>query len=108
MLKQALVSAPILHLPEPGNGKFDIYCDAHKVAVGGVLTYLQSGIHRTIAYCSHKLTDSQTRYATYDRELLALHRTLKQWAPIVLASHVTIHTDHRTLTHILHQRTLSS
>ena len=102
------MSAPILALPEPGNGKFDIHCDASKVAVGGVLTQLQSGMRRTIAYCSHKLTDPQTRYAAYDRELLALHRTLKQWAPIVLGSHVTVHTDHRTLTHILQQRTLSS
>ena len=108
MLKQALVSAPILALPEPRNGRFDIPCDASKGAVGGVLTQLQSGIRRTIAYCSHKLTDQQTRYTDYDSELLALPRTLKQWAPIVLGSHVTVHTDHRTLTHVLHQRRLSS
>ena len=71
MWKQGLVSAPILALPEPGHGKFDIHCDASKVAVGGVLTQLQSGIRRTIAYCSHTLTDPQPRHAAYDRELLA-------------------------------------
>ena len=74
----------------------------------GVLTQPQSGIRKTIAYWSLKLTDSQTRYAAYDVELLALHRTLMQCAPIVLTSYVTVHTDHRTLTHILHQPTLSS
>ena len=108
MLKQALVSAPILGLPEPRNGTFDIHCYTYKGAGGGVLTQLQSAIRRTIAYCWHKLTEPQTRYEAYDRELQVLHRILKQWAPIVLGSHVTLHADHRTLIHILHQRMLSS
>ena len=102
------MSAPILALPESRDGKFDIHCDASKVAGGGVFTQLQSVIRRTIAYCAHELTDRQSLHAAYDRDLLSLHRISKEWAPIVRWSHVTVHTDHRTLTHILHQRTHSS
>ena len=37
-LKQALTESPILAVPEPGNGQFEMYCDASKTAIGAVLT----------------------------------------------------------------------
>jgi hypothetical protein len=117
-LKKALISAPILSTPEDGNGEFILHCDASKFAIGSVLSQLQNVYdsagnstgrkERVIAYHSRKLTSAETKYAAYDRELLALKESMLAWRFFTQGYHVTVHTDHRSLEQILKQRTLSS
>ena len=63
-LKSALISAPILTLPEEGKG-FTIYCDASRIGLGRVL--MQEG--RVVAYASRQLKVHEKNYPTHDLEL---------------------------------------
>ena len=117
-LKKALITAPVLSTPEEGNEEFILHCDASKFAIGSVLSQMQEwfdekGVsqgkkERVIAYHSRKLTGAETRYAAYDRELLALKESMLAWRFFTQGYHVTVHTDHRSLEQILKQKTLSS
>ncbi|WMV54222.1 hypothetical protein MTR67_047607, partial [Solanum verrucosum] len=65
-LKDKLVSAPILSLPDGLEG-FVVYCDASRVGLGCVL--MQNG--KVIAYASRQLKVHEKNYPTHDLELAA-------------------------------------
>ncbi|WMV45916.1 hypothetical protein MTR67_039301, partial [Solanum verrucosum] len=65
-LKERLVSAPILSLPDGLEG-FVVYCDASRIGLGCVL--MQSG--KVIAYASRQLKVHEKNYPTHDLELAA-------------------------------------
>ena len=73
-LKDKLTHAPLLHLPD-FNKTFELECDASGIGLDGVL--LQDG--KPVAYFSEKLSGPSLNYSTYDKELLALVRTLETW-----------------------------
>lgn len=56
-----------------------------------------------LAYFSRKLHGAETRYSTYDKELLAIRDSLKHWRYYLLGRHTKITTDHVSLKHILIQ-----
>jgi hypothetical protein len=113
-LKDCLVTAPVLASPEPGNEDFLVHSDASNFAVGAVLSQWQQDSttgrrqQRVIGFFSRKLTATECKYATYDRELMAIRDALQSWRFFVQGKHVDIFTDHRALERILKQRTLSS
>jgi len=48
---------------------FNLYCDSSDCAVGTVLTQqANSGVERPISFISQKLTDTQRRWATIEKE----------------------------------------
>jgi transposase InsO family protein len=111
-LKQALTSAPVLATLDP-DADFILRTDASDVAIGGVLAQRQMWdgrmVERPLGFFSRKLHDVETRYPTYDRELLAISANLEHWACYVHGRrHTTIYTDHAALQHILSQNRLSS
>jgi hypothetical protein len=53
------------------------------------------------------LHDVETRYASYDRKLLAIHDCLMHWEPYCINRHMTVYTDQASLPHILSQQKLS-
>jgi hypothetical protein len=55
MLKDALISAPIIQPPDWGL-PFEIMCDASDYAVGSVLGQTKNKKHHAIAYASKTLT----------------------------------------------------
>jgi hypothetical protein len=50
-----------------------------------------------VAYYSRKLTDTQTRYSSQERELLAILLSLQHWRHWVENGDVTVITDHQIL-----------
>ena len=66
-LKRRLASAPILIVPDRGQG-YTVYCDASRAGLGCVL--MQSG--RVVAYGSHQLKNHEQNYLTHDMELAAV------------------------------------
>ena len=84
MLKEKLVTAPILTLPEPGK-YFTVYSDASRVGFGCVL--MQDG--KVIAYASRQLMTHEQNYPTHDLELAAVVFALKIWRHYLYGSHVT-------------------
>nr|AAM00956.1 Putative polyprotein [Oryza sativa Japonica Group] len=73
-LKNRLISAPILILPDPKKG-FQVYCDASKLGLGCVL--MQDG--KVVAYASRQLRPHEKNYPTHDLELAAVVHALKIW-----------------------------
>jgi hypothetical protein len=73
-IKLALVSSGVLRYPnfdEP----FEVHIDASGFAIGGVL--MQGG--QPVAFESKKLTGSQLRWPTHEKELFAIVHCLKTW-----------------------------
>jgi putative transposase len=62
---------------------------------------------KVLVYFSRKLHGAETRYSTYDKELLAIRDALKHWRYYLLGRHTTISTDHPSLRHMLGQPKLS-
>jgi len=111
-LKEKLVSHPILALPEKENRKFILQTDASGFALGGTLRQVQKTAQgpreKVIAYYSRKLHDAETRYPTYDRELLAIRDAIEHWRFYLHGAKFKAYTDHSSLQHILRQRRLST
>ena len=101
-LKEKLVSAPILVLPDSSGG-FKIYSDASHNGLGCVL--MQHG--RVVAYASRQLKDYEKRYPTHDLELAAVVFALKIWQHYLYGEKCEIYTDHKSLRYLFTQRELN-
>lgn len=94
--KQALVSAPTLaYLTR--DDPFILETDASLYGIGGVLSQLQHGEERVIAYGSKTLMRSQTKYYTTYRELLAVVTFVKHFRHYLYGRKFFVRTDHSSL-----------
>ena len=98
--KEALADASLLAHPASSTAT-NIMTDASDVAVGAVLQQLQHNEWRPIAYFSRKLNTAQTKYSTFDRELLAIYLAVKHFRHFVEGYQFHIFTDHKPLTFAL-------
>ena len=115
LIKKTITSAPVLALPEKGNFEYLIRTDASGFAIGATLRQLQWDAasesfsnERILGYYSRKLSGPETRYSTYDQELLAVRDAIEHWRYYLHGSHFTVQTDHSSLQHVLKQPKLSS
>ena len=94
---QRLVSeAPILSYYDPGK-KLVLQCDASQKGLGVALT--QDG--HPLAYASRALTDTETRYAQIEKELLAIVYGCEKFHQYTFGNDVDVHSDHRPLESIM-------
>ena len=80
-----------------------VQVDASQRGVGACL--LQDG--QPIAYASKSLTDTETRYANIERELLAIVFACQRFNTYVLGRPFTVESDHKPL-EMIHQKSLAS
>ncbi len=74
-----LAAAVPLQHPVP-NAKLSLAPDASDTHIGGVMQQ-KSGDHwRSLGFFSRKLTDLESGYSTFDRELLAAHAAIKHFS----------------------------
>ena len=95
--KEALANATLLSYLHPVV-PLVIMSDASDVAVGAVLQQWVDGQWHPIAYFSRKLTPPETRYSTFDRELLAVYLSIRQFRHMVEGREFSVFTDHKPLT----------
>ncbi|MGL5500526.1 MAG: reverse transcriptase/ribonuclease H family protein, partial [Plesiomonas shigelloides] len=88
-VKQALVGAPVLRMPDFAK-PFEVVCDASCVGIGAVL--LQDG--HPIAYESRKLSSAEVNYTTSEQELLAVVHAMRTWRCYLEGVECTVVTDH--------------
>lgn len=94
--KELLTHAPILQYPDPTK-PYLLTTDASAVAIGAVLSQGTVGTDKPIAYASRTLSETEMRYSTIERELLAVMWAVKHFRPYLYGNKFTIYTDHRPL-----------
>ncbi|KFG81444.1 hypothetical protein MANI_024595 [Metarhizium anisopliae] len=98
-LKAAFAIAPVLALYDY-NRKTVLETDASDSASGGVLSqYDDDGVLRPVAYFSSKHSAQECNYEIYDKELLAIIKTLEEWRPELQGRQepFEVLTDHKNL-----------
>jgi len=97
-LKNCLTSAPALAYPIPDEeATFILDTDASDVGIGAVLSQVQNGEEKVVAYASKGLTKSQRNYCTTYRELLAIVEFVPSFKHYLLGRPFEIRTDHSSL-----------
>jgi hypothetical protein len=94
-LKQALVEAPVLALPDFSK-EFVLETDACDRGIGAVL--MQQG--HPVAFLSKALGPKNQALSTYDKECLAILLAIDRWRSYLQHQKFTIRTDQRSLVHL--------
>ena len=101
--KEALASAALLSYPTT-DSPTSLMTDASDTAVGAVLQQYVDGSWHPISFFSKKLTPAETRYSTFDRELLAVYLAIRHFRHLLEGRHFHVLTDHKPLTYALNTR----
>lgn len=102
-IKDALKEVTLLAHPIE-NGKFSITTDASNFAIGAVLQQWQNNAWQPLAFFSKKLSETESRYSTFDRELLGIYLSIKHFRYFLEGREFTIFTDHKPLTTAIHSK----
>ena len=102
-LKEALISAPIVLLPD-WNLPFELMCDASDHAIGAVLGQKKKNKLHVIYYTSRTLNDAQLNYATTEKEMLAVIFSFDKFRSYLFGSKVIVYTDHVALKYLLNKK----
>ena len=106
-LKDKLVAAPILRLPD-FTKEFEVHCDASGTAVGACLMQKgDDGVLHALNYFSRKLHGAEESYSAIDTEALAVVEAVRQFDAYLYGRHFIIYTDHRPLTYVFNRRCTS-
>jgi len=101
-LKRLLYKATIelLHIVDFSK-PFDLFVDKSSFAYSAVLTQTNAeGVSVPVAFSSMKLTDTQQRWSTIEREAYAALMALKKYRSWLLGTKVTVHSDHNPLLYV--------
>ena len=98
-LKNALVTAPVLALPN-FTKEFVVETDASDLGVGAVLQ--QEG--HPLAFLSKPLGPKNRGLSTYEKELLAILLAVEHWRSYLQSAEFIIKTDQHSLVHLEDQR----
>ena len=91
-LKQAMVQASVLMLPNFSK-LFMVEADASGTSLGAIL--MQDG--KPLAYYSKALSSKALGKSTYEKELMAIILSVKQWRNYLVGRRFHIRIDHRSL-----------
>ncbi|XP_034549911.1 uncharacterized protein LOC117820296 [Notolabrus celidotus] len=95
-LKHLLTTTPILGYPLD-QGCMTLDTDASNVGIGAVLSQVQQGSERVLAYGSRKLSKTEQNYCTTWRELLAVVEFTSHFRQYLLGRPFIVRTDHSSL-----------
>ena len=95
-LKQALLTAPVLAYPQ-SKTEFILDTDASGDGLGAVLSQVQDGEERPVAYWSKTLSPAERNYCVTRRELLAVVESCKYFRPYLYGQIFKLRTDHASL-----------
>ncbi len=99
-LKELLTNPPVL-----AHFSLDcptlVTCDASATAAGAVLSQLQNGIERPVAFASRAFSLTEQKYSTGERESLACVWACERWHAYLYGRKFTLRTDHQALSALM-------
>lgn len=96
-LKERFTTAPLLIWPD-FKKPYVVEADASNFARGAILSQEIDGHLHPIAYISKSLTEAESKYDIWDKELLAIVKALQEWRQYLAGGEeFKIITDHRNL-----------
>jgi hypothetical protein len=108
-LKRAFTEAPILQHFD-AEKPITLQTDASGFAIAGILNQFDSfGVLRPTSFYWRKCTSAEQNYDTYDRELLAIVASMKQWRHHLEGARykILIQCDHKNLEYFQTTKVLS-
>jgi cleavage and polyadenylation specificity factor subunit 1 len=103
--RRTLAHATLLSHPRPGT-ELAVRTDASSMACGSVLEQFVDDNWQPLAFFSRRLRPAETRYSTFDRELLAIYLAVRHFRHILEGRQFCVYTDHKPLTFALQSRTV--
>ena len=100
--KEALAAATVLDHPQH-DAQLALAVDASDHHVGAALQQLTGRGWQPLAFYSRKLNAAESKYSTFDRELLACVSAIRHFRFMLEGRQFHILTDHKPLTHALHR-----
>jgi hypothetical protein len=97
MLKE-ICSEQVLTYPD-FSSRFILTTDASKVAVAAILSQVQKGVERPIAFPSRQMNKAEQNYCASQAEMLAVIWATKQFR-YLFGKRFTVRTDHSALTYL--------
>ena len=94
--KKAITQAVMLSFPRR-NARLQLMTDASDHAIGAALQQMTSKGPAPIAFFSRKLSPTEQRYSTFDRELLAVYAAVRHFRHFLEAVPFDVLTDHMPL-----------
>ena len=94
--KDALSQVVTLSFPSP-DADTCISTDASNIGSGGVLQQCINGAWKPIAFFSKKFNKAETKYSTFDRELLAIYKAIKRFRYFIEGRQFHVKSDHKPL-----------
>jgi hypothetical protein len=100
LLKEKLCAFPVLIVPNVEK-PFLVQVDASDFAVGVCISqYDELGNEHPVAYGSQKLTDSQVRWSTIEKEAYAVVWALQRFDTLLFGADIEIYSDHNPLAYL--------
>ena len=94
--KAGLANAAQLTHPQQG-AQISLAVDVSNHHVGGVLQQLEGGMWRPLMFFSRKLLPAETRYSTFDRELVACVSAIRHLRFLLEGRKFDVLSDHKPL-----------
>ena len=96
-LKNAILQKPVLGVADPTKA-FVLQTDASNYGLGAVLSQAgEDGCEHPVAFASRKLLPREVKYATIEKECLAIVWALKRFHVYLYGQMFTVETDHKPL-----------
>jgi len=108
-LKEIICNKPVLLMPTLEN-PFEMEVDASSFTIGATLSQQDKWQQwHPVAYFSETLSEAEQNYDIYDRELLAIVKSLQHWRTYLAGAphQIVIHTDHANLLYWKEPRKIS-
>ena len=99
-IKCRLVRLPALHLHN-STGRFHLYLDTSKFAMGSALHQIQNGKPKLIAYTSKRLAEEAKNYSIKELEICGLAINIASFSHLLKRVDFDVIVDHLALTHII-------
>lgn len=105
--KESIMNA-ILTVHPSSTSPLALMTDASATCVGAVLQQKSGPNWEPLGFFSRKLTETQQKYSTFDRELLGVYMAVKHFQRLIEGREFTIFTDHKPLTYAFTQKPSSN